>query len=525
MSAFDLNTQFNPLKINNIGRKTNTPLIKDNNKNNHCNKLNILIGKSLTNNFNYLSKCNQISSTTIDPLDENSFTKTKHIWKNKLSLISSGNRNFKKQFIKSLPYAKIRSIQAHGSYAYQPTLDSKAHTMDFIREDINLSSKVLSLFRNKQDVIFVNSCFGGAIHNDLKDELGDSTLVTFIQQKFSSHSWIDIETSDYIAKLTDSNIDPKHIILKVVSRFPEKVTVKLPGKSSFAFGGNMEDCKNNKKLLEIAKYLGVEEYLKSVNLNANFQRRRELKLFTPILNFHSLSLTEKKSVLNTILKMDAFTLSHTKLLDGSTLLHAVLHKLAGTSFWKKEKKIDIHNFTEKVLNHWIKSGASINDISEGGYTPLHLALRNDDPHFALKLIDAGADIDISNEEGDSIIHYALEHNEKPVVLARKLISKGAKVNKKNNVGNTPLHTALSSKGTIELVDEIVDAGADINAKNHFGVTPLFIAARDGYIDLVKKLIDLGAVVDVYGKVISGLTILDVTEDSNIAKLLLEASKR
>ena len=53
-------------------------------------------------------------------------------------------------------------------------------------------------------------------------------------------------------------------------------------------------------------------------------------------------------------------------------------------------------------------------------------------------------------------------------------------------GNTPLHLACEGRSE-EVVQFLVNSGASVSAANDEGEVPIHIAARQGFIDIVKKL--------------------------------------
>ena len=62
-----------------------------------------------------------------------------------------------------------------------------------------------------------------------------------------------------------------------------------------------------------------------------------------------------------------------------------------------------------------------------------------------------------------------------------------------------LHQAVFSNET-ELVNQLISNGANVNEPNFDGSTPLHIACRDGLLDMVKILIENGAIIDFKSKV-------------------------
>ena len=62
-----------------------------------------------------------------------------------------------------------------------------------------------------------------------------------------------------------------------------------------------------------------------------------------------------------------------------------------------------------------------------------------------------------------------------------------------------LHQAVFSNET-ELVNQLISNGANVNEPNFDGSTPLHIACRDGLLEMVKILIENGAIIDFKSKV-------------------------
>ena len=96
------------------------------------------------------------------------------------------------------------------------------------------------------------------------------------------------------------------------------------------------------------------------------------------------------------------------------------------------------------------------------------------------LIDAGADPNAVNSDGDTALHKAagcVLPNAAEVVLV--LLNAGADPNAVNSDGETPLHQAAECQwfGSAEAVLVLLNAGADPNAINSDGETPLDWAIR------------------------------------------------
>jgi len=110
------------------------------------------------------------------------------------------------------------------------------------------------------------------------------------------------------------------------------------------------------------------------------------------------------------------------------------------------------------IKKYLKNGADVNDSNETGESVLAVAMRNrcDDEILSL-LLDNGADIDDFNEDGVSILDYAIMYNK------------------------------------IFIVQIILDAGIDINfTRRHSKFTPLMGAVCYGRKEIAKMLLERGA---------------------------------
>ncbi|KAK3745897.1 hypothetical protein QZH41_017874 [Actinostola sp. cb2023] len=174
---------------------------------------------------------------------------------------------------------------------------------------------------------------------------------------------------------------------------------------------------------------------------------------------------------------------------------------------------------ERELRYLIDAGADINVIDNVGDTALMLAAENGKEEVARVLIDAGADINVTNNYGDTALMLAAENGKEEVIA---LIDAGADVNVTNNDGYTALMLA-AEKGKDEVVRALMKAGADINVTNKYGYTALMIAAGNGKKEVARALIDGGADVNVANN--DGDTALILTAENGkeeVARALIDA---
>lgn len=106
------------------------------------------------------------------------------------------------------------------------------------------------------------------------------------------------------------------------------------------------------------------------------------------------------------------------------------------------------------------------------------------------LLTNGADVDLTNERGETPLHRAVNTGNTGIV--EMLLEAGAQVNAKTNTKITPLHVA-AYKGIRGIVEMLLEAGAEVNAVATKGRTPLYYAEKKGHTEIVKLLLAKGAV--------------------------------
>jgi len=134
----------------------------------------------------------------------------------------------------------------------------------------------------------------------------------------------------------------------------------------------------------------------------------------------------------------------------------------------------------------IKEGAKLNARTEAGESVLAYALKSRvDQDLLELLIESGADLFYSDDEGVSIMDFAVTYNN--MFMIELLLEKGKDVNEvTRKSGFTPLMAAVCY-GRYEIFSLLLDAGADLDAVERKGMTALDFARKMRKTSMIKKL--------------------------------------
>lgn len=201
----------------------------------------------------------------------------------------------------------------------------------------------------------------------------------------------------------------------------------------------------------------------------------------------------------------------------------------------------------------IAQGANVNSRDRLGNTALHYAVaRNHDPIIML-LAEYGADLNIPNSQGNTVLHTLLIENQAEEktknTLIQYFLGKRADINYQNNEGKSPFQLVLESKNWAllnqffsfeqePLLNFTLDRGdfknitpltfvmlegkwdlavfflgktPDINQIDGSGFNPLHLSLILGKLDFLQLTLEKGA--DINQKTIQGWTVLDLVLQS------------
>ena len=149
----------------------------------------------------------------------------------------------------------------------------------------------------------------------------------------------------------------------------------------------------------------------------------------------------------------------------------------------------------EILRLAVAHGADPDIANLEGVTPLMFAVSSGDAALVGALLDAGADADAMDVQGDVAVGYYLSQAEETLATADTLLALGADPDRRNQGDITPLMYA-ADVGDAHLVRTLLAGGANPLAGDSAGMTALHHAARTGSSSTVPALLDGGLDVDV-----------------------------
>lgn len=172
----------------------------------------------------------------------------------------------------------------------------------------------------------------------------------------------------------------------------------------------------------------------------------------------------------------------------------------------------------RVVELLLEKGANVNITNEGGETPLHYATKHGHTKVMEILLENGADVTQKGTGCGTPLQWAARNGQ--VNAARILLDAGADVcNKGTSSECLPLIDAVGSD-QIEMVAFLLSKGANVNAKASYNRTPLFIAVCRRNVELASLLLETGAEANIMSNGRTALIASVLNDDVKMTELLL-----
>ncbi len=147
------------------------------------------------------------------------------------------------------------------------------------------------------------------------------------------------------------------------------------------------------------------------------------------------------------------------------------------------------NVTTEKLKKWIEAGADINKVDNEGNSVLMMAARYSSSAVAQFLIDNKANIKAINKNGQSALWFA--RSSENINFITMLVKNGDDIEMADPNGNTLLMYS-AKRGLTDLVSTLISKGANVKAINKEGETAAHFARRHEKYETLKVLVENGA---------------------------------
>jgi ankyrin repeat protein len=152
-----------------------------------------------------------------------------------------------------------------------------------------------------------------------------------------------------------------------------------------------------------------------------------------------------------------------------------------------------HSTDDYLISHYANDPTGLEvRLGQDRYTPLHLAVLGGHVENVEGLLEAWADPDIKDSDGDTPLILASTYPHRNIEIVDLLIEYGADVNAQNDQGDTALLWSVLDDPHPVIAEALVEAGADINAQNELGWAPIMFAHRAEDIKFLEFMIQSGA---------------------------------
>jgi len=134
----------------------------------------------------------------------------------------------------------------------------------------------------------------------------------------------------------------------------------------------------------------------------------------------------------------------------------------------------------------LKEHSKISVTEGNGYTPLHIACKNNNLQTVEALLDSDFKlvVDSGDIENFTCLHLACENEN--IEIIELLLKYDCDVNAANSFGWTPLHFA-SDRGNLDIIDILIAYCADVNIENSKEKKPIHYATSKEIADALTSI--------------------------------------
>lgn len=171
--------------------------------------------------------------------------------------------------------------------------------------------------------------------------------------------------------------------------------------------------------------------------------------------------------------------------QGCTPLHVAVLMEEYVVFSDCVLKLIVISFSMEVFDYLLQQpNINLNNRNYFGETPLLKSLQCSSETFAIKLIEAGADVSIPNLQNETPLHEAVKKYKNVTQL---LIEKGADINALDFDSYSALHEAVCH-ADYEMVAMLLYYDADATSLNSHGLTPFMMAVNNNVDPEIQRLL-------------------------------------
>ncbi len=176
------------------------------------------------------------------------------------------------------------------------------------------------------------------------------------------------------------------------------------------------------------------------------------------------------------------------------------------ALWKS-----LTNSNPQVCKLIIDAGANVNDKNAQGETPLIVAYTKGHAEIVSVLLASGADANAKNANGETLLQIEYSKENPSIDVMKILLENCAIPDVKNTKGETLLQSECAKdRPNIDIIRFLIKGGANPNVKNNNGETPLSVIClkgNSGFLAILEELIKGKADVNVKNK--KGETLLQL----------------